>query len=195
MDSFNSTLLSAIYANDKLIPPMAGVLKFKKNLLGGSTLTDENGTTILETTPSAAGGETVMFTNGETAHLSENVYGSATLDFTGTTPDIVGTASIFGAESFEKGGVFIGTTIPNFAGDGVVFSNSASESLLTSSPDFFGNTLVAFSSPFIEQNFPMSSLDLQNSFVDIEAILSQFSLADLSSTIDAVDGLDFLGLF
>lgn len=178
-----------------MVSPVTEILHFKKNLLGGSTLTDGNGNVILETVSSAAGGETVIFENGETAHLTENIYGSATLDFTGVSNDIVGTASIFGAETFHQGGEYIGTMEPNFMGNGVEFTGSTSETLFTTSPDLFGGTQISFTSPFIDSNTSLEVFDIHNTFSDIDTISSQVSMLDLGSATDAIDGLDLLGLF
>lgn len=195
MDSYTSALLSALYANDQLVSSAPEILQFKENFMGGNTLVDGTGTVILETRPSAEGGETVEFSTGETAHLAENIHGSATLDFTGTTNDIVGTASIFGAESFSQGGSYIGTVAPDFTGNGLVFSNSSSETIASASPDFLGNTQIAFSSPLFETSTSTETLELQNSFAEIETLSSGVSAADLGSATDALDGMDFLGLF
>lgn len=194
MDENNSALFNFLFEDDHLCTPMCEVLHKKENLMGGISLTNGNGNTIVETMPSAAGGETVMYGNDETAHLTENMYGSTTLDFTGTTEDIVGRQGIFGEENFYQNGELIGTMKPNFTGDGVDFTSTTGHSFSTS-PDIFGDTQVAFSNPVIDSSSPMSSFDLQNSFSEVEAISSQVSVAELGSATDAVDGLDFLGMF
>lgn len=195
MDDFNSGLLSTLFANDSILSPIPEVLNFKQNLLGGSTLTDGNGTKIFETMPSAAGGETIMFDGGETAHLTENIYGGTTIDFTGTTNDVVGFPSIFGGESFNQGGDFIGSIEPNFMGNGFDFTSSTGETMFSTSPDIFGGTQVTFNSPIFDSSSASQIFDLQNSFSGIETISSQISVADLGTATDAIDGLDFLDFF
>ncbi|WP_147433983.1 hypothetical protein [Planomicrobium sp. Y74] len=195
MSSYVSPLMTSLYANDQLISPSSRFLHFKENFMGGSTITDGTGSVLLETRPHAGGGETVEFSDGETAHLTENIYGSSTLDFTGMENDIVGTASIFGTESYSQGGTFIGSTSPNSFGEGVVFTNSTSDTVVTASPDFLGGTQIAFTSPIIDVSSNAAAFDIQNSFSEIETLASGTSAADLGSATDAIDGFDFLGLF
>ncbi|MEN8698438.1 hypothetical protein [Bacillus infantis] len=194
MGPYESGLLNAFYANDSIFSPVSS-LHLKENLLGGTSLSDGNGNIIFETTPSAAGGETVMFANGETGHLTENIYGSTTLDMQGIENDIVGHPSIFGGESFYQGGEYVGSIEPNFMGNGFNATGSTGETLFTTSPDITGGTSLDFTSPLLDHGSSWHAADLQNSFSEIETISSQVSVADLGSASDAVDGLDFLDFF
>lgn len=195
MVDYSSSLLNSLFEKDSLISPVGEVLHFKENLLGGMSLSNSNGTTILETMPNAAGGETVMFDSGETAHLTENIYGSTSLDFIGTTNDIVGRPSIFGQENFFQGGELIGSMKPNFMGDGYQFTDASGETVLSTSPDIFGGTQVAYNPPMIDSNSFGQTFDVHQSFSDVDTISSQISAVDLGSATDMIDGLDFLDLF
>jgi hypothetical protein len=195
MELYSSPLLNLLYENDPILSPVHEVLHFKRNLLGGTSLADMNGNTIFETMPNVVGGETVMFDGGETAQLTENIYGGTTLDFTGTTNDIVGMPSIFGGESFHQGGEFIGSIEPSFMGNGFDFTSSTGDTLFSTSPDIFGGTEVTFSSPIIDSSSVWDTFDLHNSFSHIDTISSHLSVADIGTATDVFDGLDFLDLF
>ncbi|MGE6753626.1 hypothetical protein ACQKFO_09260 [Rossellomorea sp. NPDC071047] len=167
----------------------------KENLLRGTTLSDGNGNVVFETIPNAAGGETVSFSNGETGHVSENIYGGTTLDMQGIDNDIVGRPSIFGGENYYQGGEHIGSIEPNFMGDGFDFTGSSGGTVFTTSSDIFGGTQIDFSSPIVDYGAGWQAYDLNNHFSDIDTISSQVSAADLGSVTDGMDALNFMDLF
>ena len=195
MGIYESGLLNSLYANDAVITPQLEHLHAKENLLGGTSVSDGAGNTLFETMPSAAGGETVMFGNGETGHLTDNIYGGTTLDMPGIEDDIVGRPSIFGEEHFYQSGEHIGSAGPDFMGEGTVFTGSAGDTLFTSSPDLFGGTQISFSSPLIDHSSSWQNFDLTSRFSEIDTVSSQVSMADFGSAADAADTLDFLDFF
>ncbi|XXM71358.1 hypothetical protein ACQ0QQ_16870 [Lysinibacillus sphaericus] len=190
MGMYESGLLSAFFANDSLVTSGSEVFHSKDNLLGGTTLTG-----VFETMPNATGGETVMFTNGETGTVSENIYGGTTLDMQGIENDIVGRPSIFGGENFYQGGEHIGSVEPGFMENSFNFTGSTGDTVFTAAPDIFGDTQFEFSTPLVDHSSSWQAYDLNNHFSDIDTISSQFSAADLGSVTDGMDALNFMDLF
>lgn len=195
MNIYESGLLNSLYANDAVITPQLEQLHAKENLLGGTSVTDGSGHMLFETMPSAAGGETILFENGETGHLTENIYGGTTLDMPGIDGDIVGRPSIFGEEHFYQGGEHIGSSAPDLLGEGTVFTGSAGDTLFASSPDLFGGMQINFSAPILDQSSSWQRFDLSSQFSEIDTVSSQVSMADLGSAADTADALDFLDFF
>ncbi|QHS23282.1 hypothetical protein GWK91_10120 [Virgibacillus sp. MSP4-1] len=194
MEQYHSDLLNSLFENDERVNANMEVLNVKENLLGGSSIVDRNGNPVLETMPNAAGGETVMFENGETANLTDNIYNGSTLDFTGVSNDITTRPAIFGEEQVYQGSDHIGTLEPNLMGDGYDFTSTANDTLFSTSTNSFGDTQISFDSSFFEAAPGSSAMDLHHSFSEIDTVSSQFSAADLGSATDAVDGIDVLGL-
>jgi hypothetical protein len=195
MIGYESELLSAMYANDSISSPDTGILHAKENLLGGTTLADGNGNVFLETMPNAAGGETVMFANGETGTLSENIHGGTTLDMPGVENDIVGRPSIFNGENFSQGGEHIGSIEPGFMENSIDFTGTSGGVDITASPDIFGETQFEVSSSFMDHSSSWQVYDLNQHFSDIDTISSHVSAADLGTVTDGIDALNFLDWF
>ncbi|MGF2614537.1 hypothetical protein FZC84_21530 [Rossellomorea vietnamensis] len=192
MGLYESGLLSSIFAEDSILPEGTTTLHFKENLLGGTSLVDGSGDTILRTMPSAAGGETVYFGNGDTGHLTETLTGGFKIDMPGLENDIIGRPSIFDEVNLYQGGEHIGTIEPDFMGNGIDITMNAGASQFTAFPGVTGGVQTDFTSPMLDQSSGWQDFNLQNNFSEIETISSHVSAADLGSASDAVDGVDFL---
>ena len=195
MPELHSALISAFYAEDPLVSPGQDELHVKENLLEGVTGVDGRGGAVFETMPHAGGGETIMFENGETAHVTENVQGGINIDMPGIGNDIASRPSLFGEESFYQGGEYIGTLGSDFTGNGTEFTAASGETLFSASPGVAGGMDVDFSSPLFPSGPDGQTFDLQNSFSEIETVSSHFATADLGTATDVMDGADFLGFF
>lgn len=188
---YESALLNALYAKDTIESVSGEMLHVKENLLGGISGTTTNGGVIFETMPNAMGGETVMFSNGETGHLSENISGGLTLDMQGIENDVVSNPGIFGSESVHQGGEFVGVMQPNLMGSG--FTLSGNEGSMSASPDILGGANLQFTPPLVTPDSYSQGLDLHDQFSVIDSTIStSLSAGDLASVSDGLDLLDLL---
>ncbi|WP_087974185.1 hypothetical protein [Oceanobacillus rekensis] len=193
---YNSDFYNSVFSNDDVFSPLPETLYVKENVLDGISITTGNGSTVMEAAPNVTGGMTVDFGNGETATIQENIYQGTSIDMPGIENDIIGRPTIFGGESFTQNAEYVGTLSPSLLGDGYQFTDSAGDTLFTTSTAFNGSTQLDINS-FATTDLgtsTASSFDIADSFSGIDAISSQVSVADLGSATDAMDGLDVLGM-
>ncbi|KAB8139472.1 hypothetical protein F9U64_00105 [Gracilibacillus oryzae] len=192
---YQSDFINVLSEENPPISPLEGTLEIQENLFQGFKIVDMNGNVFANTVPSAAGGETIHFANGETAHVRENIEGGTTFDFVGLESDITTRPSIFDQESVYQNGEYIGTLKPNFMGDGINFTAPDGQNLFSVTNSSIGGEQIHFNSSLFDTTTASSNFDLANSFSEVEAVTSQFSMADLGGFAHGMDGIDMLGLF
>lgn len=184
----DSSLLALLYGQVSTNPNSS--FEVSDALFNGIKLSD--GSTVLNAFNNATGGLTVDLGVGEgTATISENIYGSQTIDFSDPTIDsIVGHPSIFG-DTFTQGGVTVASIEPSFMGDGmnVMMSDGVT---FTGMSDIFSN--IAFKTNSIMNVSTLNAPSYLNDFSSVSSLADTTSSLDVFDAATAVDGLDILDL-
>lgn len=184
----NSALLALIYG--QVSTNTSSSFEVSDSLFEGIKLMD--GSTVLNAYENAIGGLTVDLGVGEgTATITDNVYGSQTITFSGSDLDpIVGRPSLFG-ESFSQGGSSIASIEPSFMGDGMnVMMNDGV--VFTGMTDIFSN--ITFNASSINNLSSLYAPSYLNDLSSVSYAADSTSALDVFDAATAVDGLDILDL-